>query len=392
MTTTSVAQATLPRRALLLLGALTAAAPLVTDFYLPALPDLARDLGADEALAQLTVSVSVVGLALGQLVAGPLSDRVGRLAPLRAGVLLLALTSFACALASNIGVLLVLRLAQGLAGAATIVVARAIVRDVYDGPRAARIFSDLVLVMGVAPVVGPLAGGQLLRLTDWRGLFVVLGVLGVVLLLGTLVILEETWRPGSPTSGRGLMPLLADRRLRGFMLLSGALGVVLFSYISMSSFVLRESFGIGPVGFSWIFGLNALGMIAGAQVSARLVERRGPARMLRCGLMVLAGSASCFALALVTGAPLAVVLVPLWLVLAGLGLGFGNAQALALAPHRHAAGSASALVGASQFLLGATVPPLVSLAGVTAATMGLTVAAAALVALGVGIRLTDTHH
>lgn len=389
MTTTAdpAAMRTLPLRTLVLLGALTAAAPLVTDFYLPALPDLARSLGTTEAAAQLTVSVSIVGLALGQLVAGPLSDRIGRITPLRIGVLLLAITSFLCALADDIGTLLVLRLAQGLAGAATLVVARAIVRDVYDGARAARIFSELMLVMGLAPVVGPMVGGQLLRVTDWRGIFVALGIISAVLLVATLAMLEETWQPRAAGAPNGFGLLLRDRAFRGFLVMSGCLGVVLFSYISMSSFVFREAYGVDPVTYSWIFGGNALGMIVGGQVNARLVGRHGPARMLRVGLVVLAAATCCVAVALALAAPLGVVLVPLWFVLGGLGLSFGNATALALVPHGTVAGSASALLGTSQFLLGATVPPLLSINGTTGFAMGTAMAAAAVLALLVSSRV-----
>lgn len=390
MTMTEVEQRTLPLRALVLLGALSASAPLVTDFYLPSLPDLARSLGTSEAMAQLTVSVSAVGLALGQLVAGPVSDRVGRLLPLRVGVLLLGVTSLLCAVAGDIGTLLVLRLCQGLAGAATLVVARAIVRDVYDGVRAARIFSELMLVMGLAPVVGPVVGGQLLRVTDWRGIFVVLGVLAAVLLVATL-LLEETWRPRPPEAPRGFGPLVADRRFRGFLVVSGCLGVVLFSYISMSSFVLREDYGIGPVGFSWVFGANAVGMVAGSQVSARVVGRHGPATVLRAGLVVLSTGALALALTLALHTPLVAVLLPLWCVLAGLGMSFGNATALALAPHGTAAGSASALLGTSQFMLGATVPPLISIGGTTGVAMGSAMALAAVVALVVSTRVAAGH-
>lgn len=390
MTTTTGTGAeprTLPLRTLVLLGALTGAAPLVTDFYLPALPDLALSLGTTEVAAQLTVSVSIVGLALGQLIAGPLSDRIGRITPLRVGVLLLAITSFLCAIADDIGTLLALRVAQGLAGAATVVVARAIVRDVYDGVRAARIFSELILVMGLAPVLGPVAGGQLLRVTDWRGIFVVLGILSAVLLVATVLMLEETWTPRAAGSPNGFGILLRDRTFRGFLLLSGCLGVVLFSYIAMSSFVLREEYGVGPVGFSWIFGANATGMIVGGQVNARLVNRHGPARMLRIGLSLLATAACGLALALSVSAPLAVILVPLWFVLCGLGLSFGNAVALALVPHGTVAGSASALIGTSQFLCGAAVPPLLSIGGTSGIAMGLAMATAAVLALAVSARI-----
>jgi DHA1 family bicyclomycin/chloramphenicol resistance-like MFS transporter len=386
--TTTVDLPTLPLRALVLLGALTAAAPLVTDFYLPALPDLARSLGTNDATAQLTLSVSLVGLALGQLIAGPVSDRIGRLLPLRVGVLMLAITSFLCAVAGDIGVLLGLRLAQGLAGAATLVVARAIVRDVYDGARAARIFSELMLVMGLAPVIGPVAGGQLLRVTDWRGIFVVLGIISALLLVATLLVLEETWQRPAAGATNSFVWLLADREFRRFLLISGCLGVVLFSYISMSPFVLREEYRVGVVTFSWIFGANAIAMVVGGQLNARLVTRFGPARMLRVGLVLLASASCAVALALAVSAPLAVVLAPLWCVLCGLGLTFGNAVALALVPHGAVAGSASALLGTSQFLLGATVPPLLSIGGTTGLAMGLAMGVAAATALVVGLRVT----
>jgi DHA1 family bicyclomycin/chloramphenicol resistance-like MFS transporter len=236
-------------------------------------------------------------------------------------------------------------------------------------------------------VVGPVIGGQLLRVTDWRGIFVTLGVISSVLLLATLALLEETWPPRAAGSPNGFGILLRDAAFLGFMVVAGCLGVVLFSYISMSPFVLRDRFGVGPVAFSWIFGLNGVGMVVGGQASARLVGRHGPAVMLRVGLLVLATAACCVTTALVLSAPLHVVVVPLWFVLCGLGLSFGNATALALVPHGGIAGSASALLGTSQFLLGAAVPPLLSVNGTTGAAMGLSMGVAALVALAVGTRL-----
>lgn len=379
------APADLSRPVLVTLGALTAVAPLVTDLYLPGLPDLARSLGTSDALAQLTMSVCLVGLALGQLVAGPLSDRIGRMRPLRWGVLVLAVTSFLCAIATDVWVLLALRLVQGLAGAAAMVVARAIVRDVYDGARAAKVFSELMLVMGLAPVLGPLLGGQLLTLTDWRGVFVFLGVVGLLLLAGCRLVLHET-RPAGvraavPIRRRALRALLAQRRFRGFLVLGGLLGVVLFAYISMSSFVLRDGYGLGPVAYAWVFGANAVGMILGSQVSARTVGRLGPTVLLRRGLTVVGAASVVLTVALLLDAPLAVAAGPLWFVLVGLGMSFGNSTALALMPHADDAGAASALLGAAQFLFGATVPPLASLGGVSGPLMGATMAAAGMGAL-----------
>jgi DHA1 family bicyclomycin/chloramphenicol resistance-like MFS transporter len=383
----------LPRRGLLTLGALTATAPLVTDLYLPALPDLARSLGTSDAAAQLSMSVCLVGLALGQLVAGPLSDRVGRMRPLRWGVLVLVVTSFLCAIATDVVVLLGLRLVQGLAGAAAMVIARAIVRDVYDGARAAKVFSDLVLVMGLAPVLGPVIGGQLLVVTDWRGIFVLLGVIATGLLAASWWCLAETRPPevraASPSHQRALRSLVADRRFRSFMVISSLLGIVLFTYISMSSFVLRDDFGLGPVAYASVFGANAVGMMVGSQVSSRLVGRFGPATMLRGGLLLIAGATTCLAVVFAVDGPLAVALVALWLVLAGLGMSLGNSTGLALGPHAARAGAAAALLGASQFLLGAAIPPLVSLGGASGQVMGATMAAAglgSLLALRVALR------
>ncbi|MDN4174064.1 multidrug effflux MFS transporter [Nocardioides sp. SOB77] len=382
-TTTPAAE--LSRTVLVTLGALTAVAPLVTDLYLPGLPDLARSLGTSEAMAQLTMSVCLVGLALGQLVAGPWSDRVGRMRPLRWGVVVLTVTSLLCAVATNVWVLLALRLVQGLAGAAAMVVARAIVRDVYDGARAAKVFSELMLVMGLAPVLGPLLGGQLLAVTDWRGIFVFLGLVGALLAAACWLVLHETRpedvRSQAPVRRRALRRLVADTRFRGFMVMSALLGVVLFGYISMSSFVLRGDYSLGPVAYAWVFGANAAGMVVGSQVSARLVGQVGPAALLRAGVLLVAGASVASAVALALEAPLAVVAVPLWLVLAGLGMSMGNSTALALVPHAADAGSAAALLGASQFLLGAAVPPLVSVGGVSGTLMGATMATAGVSAL-----------
>lgn len=384
----------LPRRALLTIAALTAVAPLVTDLYLPGLPDLARSLDTSEAMAQLTMSVCLVGLALGQLVAGPVSDRVGRLRPLRWGVLVLVVTSLLCAVATDVRVLLALRLLQGLAGAAALVVARAVVRDVYDGSRAAKVFSDLVLVSGLAPVVGPMVGGQLLAVTDWRGLFVVLGLVSGLLLAACWLVLAETRpaavRMAAPRRPQALRALLADGGFRIFLVMSALLGVVLFTYISMSSFVLQGDYGVAPVGYAWIFGANAVGMIVGSQVSARFVVRLGAVTMLTGGVVTLAAGTLLTALALTTEVPLPLVVAPLWLVLAGLGASFGNSTALALVPHARDAGAAAALLGASQFLLGAAVPPLVSLGGASGPVMGLTMAGAGLGALAALVAIRRT--
>lgn len=370
---------------LVVIGALTAVPPLVTDFYLPGLPDMARSLDAPDSLAQLTISVCLLGLALGQLFVGPLSDRVGRIRPLRWGVALLAVTSFLCAVSGSMWILLVARLLQGLAGSAAVVIARAIVRDVYDGPRVAKVFSELMLVMGLAPVVGPILGGQLLRVTDWRGIFVVLGILTSLLLVASWVALHETRAPGAHplgiSTGRALWSLLRDPRFVAYMVVTGLGGVTLFTYIGMSPFVLQDGYGLSAVGYSVAFGANAVGLVIGSQVNARLVLRVGPARMLLAELALMVLASGLVAVAQWAHAATMLVLVPLWFVLLGFGGMMGNATALALEPHRELAGSASALLGASSFILGGLVPPLVSAGGTGGATMGATMFVAGAVAL-----------
>jgi len=382
-TTSTPTQLSLP--VLLVIGCLTAIPPLVTDLYLPALPEMARVLDAPGSLTQLTMSLSLVGLALGQLVVGPLSDRVGRIRPLRWGLVLLAVTTLLCALAPNLWVLLVARLLQGLAGSAAVVIARAIVRDVYDGYRLAKVYSELMLVMGLAPVIGPVIGGQLLCFTDWRGTFVALLVLVLALLLASWPMLSETRHPDQRDRDvrvtAALWSLLTDVRFVAYLTVTALGGAVLFTYIVLSGFVLQNGYGLSPVAYSWVFGSNAIGLIIGSQINARLVVRLGPARMLTSALSVMGCASLLVAVAQALEAPLAALLVPLWCVLLGFGGVMANANALALGPHRRLAGTASALLGSANFLLGAAVPPLVSLAGSDGPVMGITMASAALLAL-----------
>jgi DHA1 family bicyclomycin/chloramphenicol resistance-like MFS transporter len=236
----------------LLLGGLSAFGPLSLDMYLPGLPQLGRELHASASATQLTLTACLAGLALGQLVAGPLSDRLGRRRPQLAGVALYAGASLLCALSPSIGVLILLRFVQGAAGAAGIVIGRAVVRDLYEGDAAARLFSSLMLVGGVAPILAPVIGGQLLQVTDWRGIFVVLAGLGAALLAAAVFFLPESLPPerrssdGLPGTGRALRLLAADRRFTGYALTSGFVMGAMFSYIAGSPFVLQEIYGLSP--------------------------------------------------------------------------------------------------------------------------------------------------
>jgi MFS transporter, DHA1 family, multidrug resistance protein len=274
-----------------ILGALSAFGPLSMDMYLPGLPSLTRELGASASAGQLTLTGCMLGIAIGQLVMGPLSDSLGRRRPLLAGIAGYTLASIACAAAPSIGVLIALRFLQGLAGGAGVVIARAVVRDVFSGPSAARMFSLLMIVTGAAPVLAPLVGGQALSVTSWRGIFGVLAAIGVPLLVSTLLWLPETLpaarrHPGGVLDTvRAFGALLRDREFTPYALSFSLAFVAMFAYIAGSSFVLEDIHGISPQLFSVVFAVNSAGLITMSQVGGRLAGRLGPHVLLRRGLI-----------------------------------------------------------------------------------------------------------
>jgi len=375
----------------LVLGALTALAPLSIDMYLPALPALTGDLSTGAMQAQLTLTACVAGLAAGQAVAGPLSDALGRRRPLLAGLALYAAASLLCAAAPTVEALIALRLVQGAAGAAGIVIARAIVQDLYDGVAAARFFSVLMLVNGLAPILAPVLGGQLLRVVPWPGVFAVLAGIGVALFLGSLLGLRETLPPGNRETGglrataRTFRALLGDRTFVGYALAIGLAFAAMFTYISGSPFVLQDVYGLSPQAFSLAFGVNSLGIVAAGQAGGALAGRVPLRTLLAAGLAVVAAGGLGLLAAVLAGAGLPGVLPALFLVAAGQGLILPNATALALAgrPPR-VAGSASALLGVAQFALGGAAAPLAGIAGPgTAVPMAVSIAVLAVLAAAV---------
>ncbi|MFF0460197.1 multidrug effflux MFS transporter [Streptomyces mexicanus] len=376
----------------LILGGLTATPPLAMDMYLPSLPEVTRSLHAPAATVQLTLTACLLGMALGQLVVGPMSDRWGRRRPLLAGLAVYVLATALCAFAPTVETLVVFRLAQGLAGAAGIVIARAVVRDLYDGVAMARFFSTLMLISGVAPVVAPLIGGQILRVTDWRGVFVLLTVVGVLLGAVVWAKLPETLPPdGRHEGGVGqalgsMRTLLADRAFTGYLMAGGFAFAALFAYISASPFVVQEIYGASPQTFSLLFGLNSVGLVVVGQINGKvLVGRVRLERVLAVGLVVviLAATALLLMAAGVFGeVGLAPVAAALFVLMSAMGITMPNTQALALMRTKQHAGSASALLGTSSFLVGAVASPLVGIAGEdTAVPMAVVQLAAALVAL-----------
>jgi DHA1 family bicyclomycin/chloramphenicol resistance-like MFS transporter len=357
-----------------LLGSLTAFGPLSVDMYLPALPHIASELDAGPASIQLTLTAVLAGLALGQLVAGPVSDALGRKRPLLVGVAAYAAASLLCAVAPSAPALVGLRFVQGLAGSAGVVIARAIVRDLYAGDAAARVFSILVLVMGAAPVLAPTLGAQVLRVAGWRAIFVVLAVIGILLVLAVAGGLDETHAAerraiGGVVETLGTMRrLLADRSFLGYALTGGFGFGALFAYISGSSFVLERVYGLSPQRFGLFFAINAAGFVVMAQVNARIVGRAGARRLLAIGLA--SGAAGALALLVVAATHaggLAGILPCLFVVQTSLGLVLPNSTALALTDHPAVAGSASALLGVLQYAVGAVAAPIVGVAGTSSA-------------------------
>ena len=352
-----------------LLGALSMFAPLSTDMYLPALPSVAHDLSASAAAVTLTLTSSLIGLGAGQLIAGPVSDAFGRRRPVLAGIAIYTLASVLCAAAPDVWTLAVMRLIQGAAGAAGIVIARAVVSDLYSGVAAARYFARLMIVMGLAPILAPVIGGQLLHFTDWRGVFLVLAGIGALLGFFSWRGLGETLPPEA-RGGKGVATmfgvlgmLVRDRRFMGLTIIFAVCFGAVFSYISGSPFVLEDIFGLSPQVFGLLFGLNAVGLVTASQVGGHLVSRVGPQRLLTIGVASITLAGVVLMASVLTHAGLAPVEICFFWLISSFGLVAPNATALALAPYPHVAGSASALMGLTQFFLGAAVAPLVGLAG-----------------------------
>lgn len=342
-----------------ILGALSAFAPMSIDMYLPSLPALAREFGATTTAAQWTLSAFFLGLAIGQALYGPLADRLGRKPPLYLGLSLYVLASAGCALATSIESLIALRFVQALGGCAGVVIARAVVRDLFDQRGSARMMSTMMLVMGAAPMLAPLAGGWLAAIAGWRAIFWTLFGFGLACMAATFSGLPETRpghtvRPGIGAALRGYGRLLTHRRFLGYTFAGGFAQGGMFAYISGSPFVFIDVYGVPAQAYGWLFGLNALGLITASQVNARLVARLGPDRLL--GRANAANAL--FGLALVATAwsgigGFAGILVPLFGYVASLGFSIPNAAAGAMAPFPEQAGSASALLGTVQFTIAA---------------------------------------
>lgn len=356
------------RRLAALLGALTALGPLGVDMYLPAFPGMGTDLGASPAAVQRTLAAFLFGMAAGQLVVGPLSDRHGRRLPLLVGLGLFAAASVGCALAADAGQLAWLRLLQALGGCAGMVVARAVVRDVCDERGAVRMMATLMLVMGAAPILAPLLGGALLSVSGWRGIFWALGTYGVAALglvwfaLPESLPRERRRRDGLAQVLTVYAQILRDRRFLAHALAGAVPMLGLFAYLVASPHVLMGRHGLDPLEYGIAFGSNAFGLILASQVISRLVRRMAPPRLLVGALSVCAAAGLLAPLAVATGL-LWPLLAALFLFMSIMGAVLPLASALAMAPMGRIAGSASAVIGTLQFGGGALVGVLLGAFG-----------------------------
>ncbi|MCI2237834.1 multidrug effflux MFS transporter [Paenibacillus sp. TRM 82003] len=400
---------------ILLLGVMAALGAVTIDLYLPSLPEVARDLGVTDASTQLTITCVLVGSALGQLVSGPLSDAYGRRRPALVGFSVYVVACLLCAVAPNLTALVAFRFLSGAGAAAGAVVGMAIIRDLFTGPRAARLMSRLVLVIGVAPLFAPTVGGAIAAHTGWRPVLALLSVAGLLVMLAVWRRLPET-RPELAAGRAGAVPaqasrertaepaaavpvarrrgdrvlrafagygaLVRDRRFLGLAVVPGLAMSVVMSYVATSPFVFQEGFGLSQGQYALLFAVMGTALVGGSQLNAALVQRFGSPALLRVGVT------AAFTLSLVLGAvvlsgvdSLVVFAAPLWLMLLSLGLIMPNAVTMALEPYGASAGSAAALVTALQSGVGGLVGVLTGALGGDAGAMALVVAVATALAL-----------
>lgn len=364
---------------IILLGALTALGPFTIDLYLPAFPVLQQDFHTTAAAIQLTLTGTMIGFALGQLIVGPLSDKVGRRRPLLAVTALHVIASVGAALAPDLTLLAVARVLMGMGAAAGGVVAMAIVRDLFGGRRLVVMLSRLALVSGVAPVIAPLIGSALLAVMPWRGIFVVLAVYGFVMLVSAIALVPETLpkarrgAAGGATVLQRYRSVFSDRVFVGVLIIGGMTFSGLFSYLSSSSFLFQEGYGFDAQQYGLLFAVNSLGVVLGVQTASRLAARFGPQWVLAfsTGVLVLAS------LAIIVFDQLGLGLWPtmaaLLVFMTACGFTFPCVQVLALDRHGAAAGTAASIIGACNFGVAGLISPIVGWiardAGITATTM-----------------------
>jgi DHA1 family bicyclomycin/chloramphenicol resistance-like MFS transporter len=380
------------------LGALIALGPLTIDLYLPALPSIRAELATTAVGIQLTLTGTLLGMAVGNLLIGPLSDMLGRRRPLLAGLLLHVVASVLCTVTPNITVLTALRLLQGLAVAAAGVVATAVLRDLFSGTAFARLFSRLMLIPTAAPIVAPSLGGAVLRWTRWEGVFVVLAAFGVLLIAVVAVGLPETLAPQRrrptriATTVQAYRGLARDRTFVGLILVAGLAMAALLAYVAGSTFIFQDEYGLSQQQFGLLFGAGAVGLVTATQLNVWLLRRYSSQQILTAAMMTGAFAGLALLSVATTGVGgLPGILVPLWLMIATIGLAFPNAPALAMSRHGEMAGTAAAMLGAVQFGIGGLAAPIVGLLGTGKVAMAVVVASAMLASAAVALAVRPPH-
>lgn len=346
---------------IILLGSLTAFDPLSIDMYLPAFPEIGKSFSVGASSIELSLSVFFIGLALGQLIYGPLADVYGRKKPLIIGMLIYFIASIGCSFSTNIESFIAFRILQALGGCSGMVITRAIVSDLFDKKRAAHIYSMLMLVMGVAPILAPLAGGYLTKYLGWRAIFDVLAFLSLISIACTAIFLPETHKPTLTKSKRpgffsllkptllGYGNLFKDRTFMSYSLSGGLMRAAMFAYIAGSPFVFITLFQVPPENYGWIFGTNAVGIISASQVNRLLLKRYSLEHIYKYVMMISGVLAGVLLINSIFFHSLLALLIPLFLLMTSMGFIFPNSAALGLAHQGHRAGMASALLGTLQW-------------------------------------------
>jgi len=372
----------------LILAAFSALGPFTIDMYLPSFPQITQQFGTEASLVQLSLTACLVGLGLGQLIMGSLSDVYGRRKPLLISMVIYMLASFTCAIAPNIVFLIVARFIEGFAASGGIVISRAIVRDVYNGHELTKFFSLLMLVSNVAPLLAPVAGSGIISFTTWVGVFVALGIIGIFLVLIVTFQLHETLPAVQRVSNNYIQllgnfkSLFKDRQFVGYAIAQGILIGGIFAYVSGTPFIYQKIYGASPQLFAILFGLNGISIILGSQVVGRFTHVISERRFLLLGLLLSGIASSVVLLVVLLHGPLFALVIPLFFFVSSIGMTSTASFPLAMESQSHMAGSASAILGLLPFLLGSITSPLVGIAGeYSAIPMGVIIFSASFLAL-----------